>query len=236
MKIQEARDWINSLHAGVNHKTELYHYTGYSELPDGYVSLMWMERDGKIFVNEDGKDVDGLFFEMPHAYYGDYIGDTVTWSNFNVLTSEKLLEDNDFPPHIVGISGFDGHSLYYNLAKATEEQLDNLKEMVEALDGYPVVDEDAWANLEQEIIDKDVYEYLKENVEYALSRMGRDDIYLLYDEDENNELLGDALFSIIQDKDIEVYVEGCYNVVYSGWDDDKFAEEIVRMFDSNKEG
>ena len=203
-------------------------------MPDGYVSLMWMDRDGSVFVNEDGKDTDGLFFEMPHAYYGDYIGDTVTWSNFNVLTSDEFLKDNNLPPHVIGISGFDGHSLYYDLARAKKKQLKNLKEIVEALDGYPVVDEDTWSNLEQDVIDNDIWDNMTGWVEHELYKMDRDDIVDAHS--EGKITIGEMIWEIICENDIETYVEGCYNVVYDGWDEDKFAEEIVRMFDSNKEG
>jgi len=192
-----------------------------------------MERDGKIFVNEDGKDASGLFFEMPHCYYGDYFGDVMTMSNFLTITSEKFLESNDLPPFVVGISGYDGHSLYYDLARATEEQLGNLKELLEDLDGYPVIDEDAWSNLEQETIDKDIFDNMTGWVEHELSKMDRDDI--VDARSEGKICIGEMIWAIINENDIETYVEGCYDVVYAKWGEEEFAEGIVRMFDSRKE-
>ena len=234
MKIQEARDWINSLHSSVNSKDNLYHYTGGGELPDGYVSLMWMDRDGKIFVNEDGKDADGLFFEMPYCTHGDYVGSTVEMANFNALTSKEFLEDNNLPPHTEGHGGFGSTCLFYDLSRAKKKQLKNLKEIVEALDGYPVVDEEAWTNLEQEIIDKDIWDNMTGWVEHELYKMDREDIVDAHS--EGKITIGEMIWEIITKNDIETYVEGCYDVVYAKWGEEEFAEEIVRMFDSNKEG
>jgi len=236
MKIQEARDWINSLHSSVNSKDNLYHYTGGGELPDGYVSLMWMDRDGKIFVNEDGKDADGLFFEMPYCTHGDYVGSTVEMANFNVLTSKEFLEDNNLPPHTEGHGRFGSTCLFYDLSRAKKKQLKHLKEIVEALDGYPVVDEDAWTNLEQEIIDNDIYDNLAWMVEREISNMDRDDVVAWYNEgvEENT---ADVLFDIIHYESagyVETYVEGISSVVY-GESEKWFAERIIERFDSQKE-
>jgi len=126
--------------------------------------------------------------------------------------------------------------LFYDLSRAKKKQLKHLKEIVEALDGYPVVDEDAWTNLEQEIIDNDIYDNLAWMVEREISNMDRDDVVAWYNEgvEENT---ADVLFDIIHYESagyVETYVEGISSVVY-GESEKWFAERIIERFDSQKE-
>ena len=239
MNVQEARDWVDNLDGDFHAVTDLWMYTGDSELDSGdSVPLRYIEREQKIFFDESYTG-SHILFEMPNCTHGDYVGDVVTMANFQVLTSEKFLEDNDLPAHIIGLGSYSSCALYYSLCTATQTQLDNLKEIVEDLVQYPVVSDDAWTTLECEIIDNDIYDGLTWEVERELSNMDRDDIVDWYDERKgvNAECIGDLLFEMMTQETfgyIEAYVEGIHDVVY-GEDYKWFAERVIELFDKKEE-
>jgi len=231
MNVQEARDWVDNLDGDFHAVTDLWMYTGDSELDSGdSVPLRYIEREQKIFFDESYTG-SHILFEMPNCTHGDYVGDVVTMANFQVLTSEKFLEDNDLPAHAIGLGSYSSCALYYSLCTATQTQLDNLKEIVEELVQYPVVSDDAWTELESEIIDDDIYDGLAWMVEREISDMDRDDIVDWYDNEELS--IADILWEIIAQETfgyIETYVEGIHDVVY-GEDYKWFAERVIELFD-----
>ena len=231
MNVQEARDWVDNLDGDFHAVTDLWMYTGDSELDSGdSVPLRYIEREQKIFFDESYTG-NHILFEMPNCTHGDYVGDVVTMANFQVLTSEKFLEDNDLPAHAIGLGSYSSCALYYSLCTATQTQLDNLREIVEELVQYPVVSDDAWTELESEIIDDDIYDGLAWMVEREISDMDRDDIVDWYDNEELS--IADILWEIIAQETfgyIETYVEGIHDVVY-GEDYKWFAERVIELFD-----
>jgi len=135
------------------------------------------------------------------------------------------------PAHVIGLGSYSSCSLFYSLCTATQTQLDNLKEIVEELVQYPVVSDDAWTELESEIIDDDIYDGLAWMVEREISDMDRDDIVDWYDNEELS--IADILWEIIAQETfgyIETYVEGIHDVVY-GEDYKWFAERVIELFD-----
>ena len=223
MNVQEARDWVDSLHANCSSKNDLWVYTGDAELePGDTVSLRYIERESSVFLDYTKSDV---LFEMPYCVHGDYIGSLVEMANFNVLTSEEFLEGNDLPAHVIGIGGFGSKALYYSLCTATQTQLDNLKEIVEDLDGYPVIDDDAWTTLEMEVEEADIDDWLWWNVARELRSAERDDVEEWAEEDHFQILL-----DIIDENEVEMWVEGIGDVCYSK-DSDWFAQKVIEKFE-----
>ena len=232
MNVQEAKDWVDNLRGDFHAVTDLWVYTGDFELePGDEVGLRYIERESKVFINYDDRPNPNILFEMPNCTYGDYVGSVISKSNFQVLTSEEFLKDNDLPDYIKGYGAYYSYALYYSLCTATQTQLDNLKAIVEELVDYPALSDDAWTELEYETINNDIYEFLAQEVAWAIERKDREEVLEWYEGEEIQ--IGDLLFDMICNEThgyIETFVEGVDQVVYEK-DVDWFAQKVIETYE-----
>lgn len=92
-------------------------------------------------------DSRGLaYYEMPDTWWGDYIGDLVTRSNFVALT-------RDFPDTFVTVTDVVGHTGLY--LPELPEPGTPLSGIVEALKDYALYDEETYSDLELQIHQED---------------------------------------------------------------------------------
>lgn len=95
------------------------------------------------------KDPDNKWFEVDYCTGSDYSGDLLHKSNYRVLLEEcgKALKDPDTcqEPWFVELSG--GHGTF-SIALHCERTPEEIFEMIEKLDNYPILDEDDYSSLQ----------------------------------------------------------------------------------------
>lgn len=103
-----------------------------------------------------GED-DAEFVQVPYTVWGDYVGSLVERSNSAVLWSQ-------FYEILVKAEGGWGSEFLLlpliPVAEENEEAYELLGEIVEKLENYPLVDEDAYSELEWELIEGAIGDYL----------------------------------------------------------------------------
>ena len=134
-----------------NDAEDLKELFGYKSVPYGDFKPTW-------------KNEEGLFFEL--AAYSDYSGDIVDRANCNEFLKKFGGLDGVFKTW--GGHGTCGVVVSYELYKTNEE----IKEVVDGLEDYPLISDESLSALEIEIQDESWGNWIKYDLKRALDKAG----------------------------------------------------------------
>lgn len=129
------------------------------------------------------EDPNGDFIEVPYCTYSDYSGSTVERSNCRVFLEMFANEGNVWP--IYGGYGTTGVLVRYSYYLENEE----MRDVIDGLSDYPVIDEDDWSELEIEIENECWDSWIK----YDLSRAMEEAGLTVPDDDKLYQIYRDAM-------------------------------------------
>lgn len=114
---------------------------GYREVPEPDSGVSWS--DVKDSWRNLDEEPEHCWYEVPYTSHGDYVGGAVEESNYNELLEMCKQADQ---PYAIAIGDFGSRALFIR----DDADDDELLRVIRKLDDYPVVDEEAWSEVERE--------------------------------------------------------------------------------------
>ena len=151
---------------------DLFNYTGYDDPPEEGEVLSY----GDLSSTEEIKEGTLQFIMPRHTVGSDYSGDAVEKSNYRSIIRD--FKDNKDVHKVTGGMGTFGVAFRVPLSEELQEVVDNLE-------GYPLYDESDLCELEEEIKNEDYDSCVRSEFEEALKKA--------FDVDELDEVIDDDL-------------------------------------------
>lgn len=138
-------------------------------------------------------DASGDWHESTLLNYGDYAGDTVTRSNFDVF--KERYSGKTGVQEVFSGYGYCGWMLNFDMMDS--ETREAIEEDLKSIEGYPLLDEDHHSNLEMELQSEAIADYLGYDItrKYNEIMEARDDNH----EYVSHDTMTDRIWSAIND-------------------------------------
>lgn len=171
-----------------------------------------IDDDGQVSFGYPKDAPDGEYLEVPFTTYSNYSGSTVEHSNCDVFLKRFGA--------IVGVHEmYGGHSsrgilIEYQLYENNED----IKEAIDSLFKYPVLDEDDLTNLEAQLEDESWEGWVKDDLIHELEKRG-----IEYSDDDNelhmkfNKVINEADIYFIFEDAVSAYID--IEEVVNNWTD-----------------
>jgi len=159
----------------------------------------WKEEDKKdlssLSYGHIREDKTGDLIFVPYTTYSDYSGSTVERSNCRSFLEMFNQDEDQYSGKIWEVYGGYG-TRGVVILKSLFDENEEIQEVFENLDDYPLLDEDDWSTLEIEIQDESWEDWIK----FDLIRLLEKDN--LINEDYDEEKIQDQFYKIINEKDL----------------------------------
>jgi len=132
-----------------------------------------MEDLASLYYGHLHEDPDGPLVEIPFTMYSDYSGSTVERSNCEVFLERFGKTPGVWPVY----GGYGTCGVVVLVEKRADEEI---KEVLDALEDYPLIDEEHMSNLELEIEDEDWDSWIKQDLRRMLGDCAPEDDDELY--------------------------------------------------------
>lgn len=147
----------------------------------------------KVYLGNLQQTDNGELLEIPVTMYSDYSGSTVERANCDYFV--QYCKDNQIRYFdIYGDYGTTGVMVYFTDYESNED----MREMINALDNYPLFDDESLSNLELQLEDESWDSWVKYDLIRALDKAG-----IEYNEDT----LQDDFYNVIRENNIEFIFE-----------------------------
>jgi len=131
----------------------------FNELVKNFRVRLHTEWDGEsVWMGDYKLDSSGEFLELPFSTWGNYGGSTVSRSNFNWWIENKKESRGRLWVEING--GYNSHGILIKLSELSNED----KENIEQLFDYPLFDDEYLSNLEYEILEESIPDWILNEV------------------------------------------------------------------------
>lgn len=155
------------------------------KIPDDYAM---------VYYGDIREDENGEYIELPYMTYSDYSGGTIERSNCDVF----LDEFGDLPGVYELYGGFGTRGVLIHQSLLDNE---DIKDILDGLDNYPLIDEDNFSKLEMELENEAWEMWIKSDLTFELDKAG-----IEYNEDE----IQDKFYELIRDNSIEfIHEDAC---------------------------
>jgi hypothetical protein len=130
------------------------------------------ERNGEsvkydTFENGTAAEGEPQWYEVEHAGGSDYSGGSATRANHKVLTDMLREHHPDDQKPVAWVDSYGGHGTY-SIFVVWDELDDEIKQTLSALEDYPVIDDQAMSEVENEIEEEAWSNYYKREFERAV--------------------------------------------------------------------
>jgi hypothetical protein len=174
----------------MNNQFRYFKYKSQDYIRDGDYAGHWEDTDidgeDRLYYGDLEENASGDLMEIPYTIYSDYSGSTVERSNCDVFL-ERYGKRPDVWETYGGFStrGAVMRRMVYDDPQTDEEE--EIKECIDSLFNYPVIDEERMSNLEFELEEESWNDYGRSDLRYALKKAG------IYTDEEMDDISDESL-------------------------------------------